>query len=92
MRAGVVIDCGRHETGETRKDDGDWWLDIYVMLSRATRLSDLLLLRAPGLDFLLQGPPADLSQRLTAFARKADGCRSKALDIVRDLKLEAFLH
>ena len=22
-----------------------WWLDIYVMLSRATRLTDLLLLR-----------------------------------------------
>ena len=40
MRAGVVIVWGRHETGETRKDDGDWWLDVYVMLSRATRLSD----------------------------------------------------
>ena len=60
--------------------------------SRPTRLSDLLFLRAPGLDFLLQGPPADLSQRLEAFARKADVCRAKARDIVRDLKLEDFLH
>ena len=47
MRAGVVIDCGRHESGNTKKEDGDWWLELYVMLSRATRLSDLLLLRAP---------------------------------------------
>ena len=92
MRAGVVIDCGRHETGETRKENGDWWLDIYVMLSRATRLSDLLLFRAPGLEFLLEGPPRDLSERLKGFARKADSCRVHAMELVRDLNLEAFLH
>ena len=92
MRAGVVIDCGRHETGETRKDDGDWWLDVYVMLSRATRLSDLLLLRAPGLDFLLQGPPKDLSKNLKTFARQTDTCRARAQKLKRELNLEAFIH
>ena len=59
------------ETGEARKADGDWWLDVDVMLSRAVRLSDLLRLRVPGLDFLLQGPPKDLSQRLKAFCRQS---------------------
>ena len=57
MREGVIIDCGRIATGPTPKRDEDWWLDLYVMLSRATRLEELLLLRAPSLEFLQKGPP-----------------------------------
>ena len=63
-----------------------------VMLSRATRLSDLLLLRAPGLGFLLQGPPKDLSKSLKTFARQTDTCRAKAQKLVRELNVEAFIH
>ena len=36
MKAGVVIDCDRHAIGEAKQDDGDWCLDVCVMLSRAT--------------------------------------------------------
>ena len=92
MRAGVVIDCGRHETGNTRKDDGDWWLDVYVMLSRATRLADLLLLRAPPLSFLSQGLPADIQKRLKAFARRADMCRSRADKLAHELGFNNIFH
>ena len=61
MRDGVIIDCGRQEGGNHPKDDEDWWLDLYVMLSRATRLDDLLLSRAPDLAFFAKGPPEDLA-------------------------------
>ena len=92
MRAGVVIDCGRHESGTTRKEDGDWWLELYVMLSRATRLDDLLLLRAPPTSFLLQGPPPDLRKRLQAFAARTQQCRTRAAELARDLGFADFLH
>ena len=57
MRDGVIIDCGRQEAGAHPKEDDDWWLDLYVVLSRATRLDDLLLMRAPDLTFFAKGPP-----------------------------------
>ena len=43
------------EAGAHQKEDDDWWLDLYVMLSRATRLDDLLLMRAPDLSFFTKG-------------------------------------
>lgn len=92
MRAGVIIDCARHETGSTRKDDGDWWLELYVMLSRATRLDDLLLFRAPPAPFLLQGPPADLRKRLMAFTSRAEMCREHAEALARALGFDRFFH
>ena len=92
MRAGVVIDCGRHYSGSTRKEDGDWWLELYVMLSRATRLDDLLLLRAPPSSFLLQGPPPDLQKRLQSFAARTKTCRAHAEKLVRKLGFSIFLH
>ena len=92
MRAGVLIDCGRHESGTTAKEDADWWLDIYVMLSRATRLSDLLLIRAPPVTFLLQGPPPDVKQRLKDFSDRACDCRKQARKLTKKLGFELFLH
>ena len=67
MRDGVIIDCGRQEGGSYKKEDDDWWLDLYVMLSRATKLEDLLLLRAPDLDFFANGPPKTLRRQLAKF-------------------------
>ena len=92
MRAGVLIDCGRHESGSTVKEAGDWWLDIYVTLSRATRLTDLLLLRAPPVSFLLQGPPKDLQKRVKLFASRASLCRVAAQRLVGELGFQALLH
>ena len=91
MRAGVVIDCGRHESGNTKKEDGDWWLELYVMLSRATRLSDLLLLRAPPASWLLQGPPEDLRSGLQAFAARTRTCRLRAEQLAAELGLAHLL-
>jgi hypothetical protein len=91
MRDGVIIDCGRHEGGAHKKEDDDWWLDLYVMLSRATRLEDLLLLRAPDIEFFAKGPPKTLKQQLAKFARRTEDCRQRAEKIARELGLAGFL-
>ena len=91
MRDGVIIDCGRQEGGAHPKEDDDWWLDLYVMLSRATRLDDLLLLRAPDLDFFAKGPPRTLRKQLAKFARRTEACRQQSEKIAMELGLAAFL-
>ena len=88
----MIIDCGRHESGRTAKDEDDWWLDLYVMLSRATRLDDLLLLRPPPTDFLLRGPPKDLQKQLAKFAHKTASCRLDAANLAHELGFTEFFH
>ena len=61
------------------------------MLSRATNLEDLLLLRAPSVDFLLRGPPADLRAQLEIFQRRVDATRTRAGRLVQALDFSAFL-
>ena len=92
MHAGVVIDAARHEIGNTRKENDDWWLDLYVMLSRATRLEDLLVIRAPPVDFLLQGPPSSLKRQLQKLATRTSDGRKAAATIAKDLGFEHFFH
>ncbi len=92
MHDGVIIDCGRHEGGSTPKEDDDWWLDLYVMLSRATRLEEILLARAPPSTFHLRGPPKSLKQQLLTFAARTETCRQQAAALVAELGLEEFLH
>ena len=82
---GVVVDCARRETGAHPLEDDDWWLHLYVMLSRATSLDDVLLLRAPDADFLLRGPPADLRDRLAVFGRRVKATRAKAEQIAQTM-------
>ena len=62
------------------------------MLSRATRLADLLLIRAPDVSFFLKGPPQEMKDRLDMFSRRTNGCRKKALQLVQELGLGCFLH
>ena len=90
MHAGVVIDAARHETGNTKKENDDWWLDLYVMLSRATRLEDLLVIRAPPVEFLLQGPPSSLKRQLQKLAARTSDCRKAATTIATDLGFDQF--
>ena len=78
--------------GATPKHDDDWWLELYVMLSRATRLEDLLLVRAPPSSFLLRGPPADLKRQLDRFAERAEACRVSAAAVAVELGLDEFFH
>ena len=85
MSDGVVVDCARKEQGRHPLEPDDWWLHLYVMLSRATSLDDLLLLRAPGADFLLRGPPADLRARLALFGKRVRDTRAQAEAIALSL-------
>ena len=72
-------------------EDDDWWLHLYVVLSRATSLDDVLLLRAPEADFLLRGPPADLRARLAVFGRRVKATHAKAEKIARAMGYGAYL-
>ena len=75
MRTGVIVDAGRREDGANPTRDDDYWLPLYVMLSRASRLYDILLERAPPVTFLAQGPPGTLARQLRRFATHAARCR-----------------
>jgi len=88
---GVIIDCARRDTGQYVLDEGDWWLHLYVMLSRATSLKDIVLLRAPEASWLLHGPPANLRQRLRVFRSRVGACHAAAEVQARELGLASFL-
>ena len=91
LNMGVVIDCARR-TGERHPlSDDKYWLDMYVMLSRATKLENILLVRAPEAEFLLQGPPKSLQQKLKTFNKRVTACRGKATKLAQDLGLAQFL-
>ena len=91
MRNGVIIDAGKREGGQNPTRDDDYWLHMYVMLSRATRLDDILLARAPDIEFLKQGPPESLVRALAMFAKRTDGCRKKAEKLAEELGLQHLL-
>ena len=90
-RPGVILDCGRHEVGNGRKDDEEWWLELYVLLSRATRHEDLLLMRAPRIEFFLAGPPDGLRKQLEQFAARTKRCRREATALARELGFSDFI-
>ena len=81
-RTGVTIDCARIEPSPSEKQgasDDHWWLHLYVMLSRATCLEDLLLLRPPPRELLERGPPPHIRKALASFeARIADRIEAAA--------------
>jgi hypothetical protein len=68
---GVIIDCAHaeHPYGITTNDDR--WVEVYEMLSCASRLEDVLLMRAPPCSFLLQGPPNVTPLQFRAVSRLA---------------------
>ena len=88
----MVLDCGRRTVGRGRKEDDDYWLELYVMLSRATRIQDLLLMRAPPCEFLLRGPPSGLRQQLQKFANRTEDCRREARALITELGFDDLLH
>ena len=78
LRAGVTIDCARNDDGARTMEDADWWLHLYVMFSRVTQMSDMLLLRPPSREFLERGPPRHLQAALRSFEDKAVASKLKA--------------
>ena len=88
---GVLIDCAKRDAGAHATDPDDYWLHMYVMLSRATSLRDILLIRAPDATFLLQGPPRELKKRLQMFQARVAKCSKYALSIANQLGFQTFL-
>ena len=72
-------------------DEDNWWLHVYVMISRAIDSDDLLLLRAPPEDFLLRGPPRYLRRQLEIFEGRVADCRRRAELLAAGLGLAKFL-
>ena len=70
------------------------WSALYVLLSRATRLEDLLLFRCPDKSFFDQGPPAYLREFLAALhgpGGKIASTRTLANSLIVQLKWDELL-
>ena len=55
-------------------NDDEWWLHVYVMLSRATCMEDMLLLRPPPREKRECGPPKSVRlalQRVEALIEES---------------------
>ena len=78
LRKGVTIDCARIEEAVRGMKKRDWWLNLYVMFSRATQMHDTLLLRPPPRSFLERGPPSSVQKALANFDAKAASSRLEA--------------
>ena len=59
--------------GNMNTDRDAFWSAMYVLLSRATRMEDLLVLRCPPKSFFACGPPTYLKQ----FLQKLQGTEGK---------------
>ena len=55
------------------------------------RSEDLLLLRSPGREFLLKGPPKDLVHALQMFAARTEQCRKAAVKLATEFGFSGFL-
>ena len=82
--AATIIDMGNLNT---QRDD--YWLNLYVAMSRATRLSDLYIYRSPPKSFFDQGPPAYLRDFLREL-EGVDGAFAQA-NAVADELLNRFM-
>ena len=68
IRDKVTIDCARNEPhGNQGTSEDEWWLNLYVMFSRATRMENMLLVRPPPRTLLERGPPASVREALQRF-------------------------
>ena len=93
IRAAVTLDCARIEPQANRGTcEDEWWLNLYVMFSRATRMEDMLLLRPPPRTLLERGPPTAVREAMRRFEKVeeetvADAIR-KAMDFNINLPSE----
>ena len=80
------MNCARNEdAGRTGMSDEQWWLHLYVMFSRATRMRNMLILRPPPRDILERGPPASLRKALEEFDKTAVNSRAAAEQLAAEL-------
>ena len=50
-------------------NDDTWWLNLYVMFSRVTKMEDMMLLRPPPRKLLERGPPASIREAIRRFVK-----------------------
>ena len=89
IRTGVTIDCARiPQANGVGMSDDNWWLNLYVMFSRVTRMSDMLLLRPPPREFLERDPPACIKEQLDIFAKRIENSSLQAEELAHELGFE----
>jgi hypothetical protein len=66
-------------------DDDVWWLQLYVMFSRATSMSNILLLQPLTRSLLERGPPANVEAELQKCTERVAFCKEGACSIARGL-------
>ena len=93
LRRGTTIDCARLQPqGAQGLKDDQWWLHLYVMLSRVTCMRNLLLLRPPTRDFLERGPPSSVREALKQFEQKSDNTAKAAVALADKMRLPLPAH
>ena len=70
LRKGILLGLGNLNTCPM-----NYWLNVYVMLSRGISLYNLLILRCPPKSFFDEGPPKYLRQ----FLRDIEGLRNETV-------------
>ena len=76
---GVIIDCARMPPqGHAGMSNDTWWFNLYVMLSRATKMEHMLLIRPPSRELLERGPPAAVSSALEIFEMREQQSMAEA--------------
>eukprot|EP00973_Karenia_brevis_P050373 6991448-Karenia_brevis.AAC.1 len=67
-------------------NDDDWWLHIYVMLSRV-RMADQILIfgKLPTQRFFEEGPPGCIVDGISRLKEKARRCRPEVYEIRQGL-------
>ena len=85
FKKGVVADL-RRAGGMT---DDIWWLNVYVMLSRAKKLENLILigLTPKVRELFEQGPPAYIRDQIRALQVKAARTKVTAEQTAREMGL-----
>ena len=88
IRAKVTIDCARAEPqGSRGMSDDEWWLNLYVMLSRVTRMEDMLLLKPPPRTLVERGPPASVRRALQRFDTVEKATIAEAIKLAEKLQI-----
>ena len=85
FKKGVIADL-RRAGGMT---DDIWWLNVYVMLSRAKKLENLILMGlTPKIRELFEkGPPAYIREQIRALQAKAVRIKLTAEQAAREMDL-----
>ena len=64
----------------------DWWLHVYVMLSRVRTAEQLLIFGLPSIELFEQGPPEFVRVGISLLKQKSLDCASKLHGLARDYR------